>query len=37
MYRGPGKRTTGTKAGNYAVIPAGWSGALPEGVQRVIC
>lgn len=28
-----GTRTTGTKAGNYAVVAAGWKGKLPAGVK----
>ena len=31
----PGKRTTGTQAGDYAVVPHGWKGKLPKGVQRI--
>lgn len=31
----PGKRTTGTQAGDYAVVPLGWKGKLPKGVQRI--
>jgi hypothetical protein len=31
----PGKRTTGTQAGDYAVVPLGWKGKLPKDVQRI--
>lgn len=31
----PGKRTTGTKAGNFAIVGPNWKGRLPEGVQEV--
>ncbi len=27
-----GRRTTGTKAGKYAIIPPGWQGDLPKGI-----
>src|SRR5206468_2573439 len=30
-----GKRTTGTKAGNFAIVGPGWKGTLPEGMQRI--
>src|SRR5918997_1022217 len=30
-----GRRTTGTKAGSYAVVPPGFDGALPTGVRRI--
>jgi hypothetical protein len=30
-----GRRTTGNKAGNYAVIGPGWEGQLPEGVTAL--
>lgn len=31
-----GSRTTGTKAGTYAIVPPGWSGTLPEGVTPIV-
>jgi hypothetical protein len=35
VFASPGWRTTGTQAGDYAVIPPGWSGAIPAGVVRI--
>lgn len=31
----PGKRTSGTKAGDFALTGPGWKGALPEGITRI--
>src|SRR5262249_53470726 len=31
----PGKRTTGTAAGHFAVVPPGWNGTLPPEAQRI--
>lgn len=30
-----GSRTTGTKAGNFAITAPGWDGALPDGTTRI--
>lgn len=35
VFAVPGKRTTGTKVQKYAVCPAGWSGTLPDGIERI--
>jgi len=34
-FGGIGKRTTGTSAGNFAVVGPGWQGDLPQGLQRI--
>jgi hypothetical protein len=35
VFAVPGSRTTGNKAGNYAITAPGWEGTLPAGVEQI--
>ena len=35
VFASPGKRTTGTGKGDFAVVGPNWKGTLPQGVQKI--
>jgi hypothetical protein len=35
VFASPGKRTTGTAQGDFAIVGPGWVGELPPGVQKI--
>ena len=35
VFAVPGKRVSGTSAGNFAIVPPNWKGRLPGGVEKI--
>jgi hypothetical protein len=35
VFASPGWRTIGTQVGSWAITPSGWTGPLPDGVERL--
>ncbi|MDZ4861236.1 MAG: DUF1254 domain-containing protein [Candidatus Hydrogenedentes bacterium] len=35
VFAAPGKRTIGTKGATIGIVPLGWSGTLPSGIEKV--
>jgi hypothetical protein len=35
VFASPGKRTSGTQAQEYGIVPQGWQGQLPEAIEKI--
>jgi hypothetical protein len=35
VFAAPGRRTTGTGAGDFGLVPPGWHGDVPDGIERI--
>lgn len=35
VFASPGKRTSGTAAANFVIVPKGWQGRIPSGLERI--
>jgi hypothetical protein len=35
VFASPGKCTTGTESGNFAIVGPGWNGTLPAGLTKI--
>jgi len=35
VFASPGKRTTGTGAGRFVIVPRTWQGKIPQGLERI--
>jgi hypothetical protein len=35
VFASPGARTSGTGAARFAIVPQGWRGKLPDGIQKI--
>ena len=35
VFAAPGKRTSGTGAGNFVIVPPGWTGWLPANIEHI--
>jgi hypothetical protein len=36
VFNNIGSRTTGTKPGHYAIVAPGWTGALSQGLEKIV-